>query len=905
MMEKLLHFDGQDSRTGSVFTQIVRPGRSGLEKMANGGSLHPEVQHFIRDMDAKPGHTYVLNNALGSWETYGSNINGDTFPEEGLLNGHTGLQDFALDDVAGRRNYAARISYGYPTFYTAHIFQHHANKNPEKTLGVICLVVWNPVMHRVEVIFDLDHELCAAQGATGLIERINTGDFPATSMGCKVPDDRCNICGNRAKTRHDYCVHVSNKDPRFRMNMILPDGRKCCVHNDKPRFFDDSFVTIGADKTAYVMAKVASAGQKYWLFTKEGAALPSALRGELYYVDEPTEKVAGLQTLRLPELVEQVTVGAETRKARAVGLRKRLAQKEAGILPEFLTKTRRDGFLDPRSDDFSKNQAFGRSVVPAIGGGAIGGGTAALLSELRPAKTLLRGAGRLGAGVAAGTALAGTVKYRSQLKKFRAMQEQGLNPVSGTSHAEMQPQYDKAKAQAAVWRSKRDAREKKAGFGIPALSPNRLTPKGVALLQQHAGPPPWDELDAVEAVMAWETENQKEWGPAQEQAYAIKTAAIHPDDYHHVAATLPVLPWELDSREKALRNTELGIANWKKPKQTGMFPLFNKEEYRKSEMEAWERTRDPAYRKELAHELVGDMELDKEASIDDEMFELRVKKAGQKLGEMLKQLPPGPSSVLKRLEQLEKPLPTSALDALAGAPDLSTALAAPTRAAIVLRPEEYQRVCLTHAGHGQMARSLWDRGVTFDPLMGRATGMSPGAGMNPLEEILHLIRPLLDSARHRSCCTPVFQRRITMMFIESPPDPLFHDTSSGVMLKLADGYADYRQSVRNSFSDIIEGLEHPLIKEAVLRNEILDLRAGLKTASPLAAIPLAALAILGPLIYLNSAHWKSQKEMGEDLGLIKSVIADHPALATALAVGAGAAATLAPAQIEAAIRALA
>jgi hypothetical protein len=49
-------------------------------------------------------------------------------------------------------------------------------------------------------------------------------------------------------TRADYC-----EDMRLRPGQILPDGRKVFVYNDFPRFFDISFVWIGADKTARVM----------------------------------------------------------------------------------------------------------------------------------------------------------------------------------------------------------------------------------------------------------------------------------------------------------------------------------------------------------------------------------------------------------------------------------------------------------------------------------------------------------------------------------------------------------------------------------------------------------------------------------------------------------------------------
>src|SRR6185295_11826397 len=45
----------------------------------------------------------------------------------------------------------------------------------------------------------------------------------------------------------------------------LPDGRKVAVRNDTPRFFDISFVFIGADKTAKVLAKLASVGNQVCL----------------------------------------------------------------------------------------------------------------------------------------------------------------------------------------------------------------------------------------------------------------------------------------------------------------------------------------------------------------------------------------------------------------------------------------------------------------------------------------------------------------------------------------------------------------------------------------------------------------------------------------------------------------
>jgi len=59
-----------------------------------------------------------------------------------------------------------------------------------------------------------------------------------------------------AITRADYCQHM-----RLQPGQILPDGQRVFVYNDFPRFFDNSFVWIGADKSARVMWFLDSLGE--------------------------------------------------------------------------------------------------------------------------------------------------------------------------------------------------------------------------------------------------------------------------------------------------------------------------------------------------------------------------------------------------------------------------------------------------------------------------------------------------------------------------------------------------------------------------------------------------------------------------------------------------------------------
>jgi len=204
-----------------------------------------DLRKFIAKINAKErkDNVYVLLNALGAGEYFGSNINADWFGWDALA--HEG------DD------------FGYRTFLNAHAFQHHVNKDPLRAFGKPVLSVLHPRMKRVELIVRLSREQSRAQGADAILARIEKGEFPDVSMGCRVPFDVCSICEHRSKTRDDYCVHMRPPEHLRHLygpNKILPDGSKIFVRNLTPRFFDISFVFIGADKTAKVMAKLGSRG---------------------------------------------------------------------------------------------------------------------------------------------------------------------------------------------------------------------------------------------------------------------------------------------------------------------------------------------------------------------------------------------------------------------------------------------------------------------------------------------------------------------------------------------------------------------------------------------------------------------------------------------------------------------
>src|SRR5690606_22440715 len=55
-----------------------------FEKTAS-AQLLPEVVRYIESLQPQPDSQYVLVNAMGASEYYGSNVNGDAFPEASLI----------------------------------------------------------------------------------------------------------------------------------------------------------------------------------------------------------------------------------------------------------------------------------------------------------------------------------------------------------------------------------------------------------------------------------------------------------------------------------------------------------------------------------------------------------------------------------------------------------------------------------------------------------------------------------------------------------------------------------------------------------------------------------------------------------------------------------------------------
>lgn len=181
------------------------------------------------DIEPIKGHSMVHLLSHGATEYTGCNCNGDGFK-------------------------AAFCESSHPTFleYGA-LYRDHKSKDYSKRFGDIIKTAWNPDMGRVELLVAASHDKCA-----DFLADIEGGKRRDVSMGFDCAYDVCNTCGNKAKTRKEYCdcVKKTARAP-YGMGRILPDGRKCFVDNPEGVWNDISIVPTGADRTAQWLRKAA------------------------------------------------------------------------------------------------------------------------------------------------------------------------------------------------------------------------------------------------------------------------------------------------------------------------------------------------------------------------------------------------------------------------------------------------------------------------------------------------------------------------------------------------------------------------------------------------------------------------------------------------------------------------
>jgi intein/homing endonuclease len=169
-MIKIINLGYEVPETGETRVDLLH---EGLIKTASN-----EIQQYWAKLDRDPDKAYLHVIAMTDSSKYGPNNNGDWFEGSDLRKYH-------------------------PTFVeSAHVFLHHINKDPKKSIGKPIYSFYNENMARVELILELDKKSSLAQET---IRKIKNGDQIFVSMGVHVAHDVCSICANSAKTRREYC----------------------------------------------------------------------------------------------------------------------------------------------------------------------------------------------------------------------------------------------------------------------------------------------------------------------------------------------------------------------------------------------------------------------------------------------------------------------------------------------------------------------------------------------------------------------------------------------------------------------------------------------------------------------------------------------------------------------------
>jgi hypothetical protein len=198
----------------------------------------------INQIKLADGDIPVHVNAIGASEYYGCNRKADAFSEKTCKDRHHTF-------VTEGRNYL-----------------HHWNRDPEYNFGKIASSCYNDNMHRIELLVVSNGSDAAARRNGGhvlpeeFLSKLEKDANIAVSMGCNVCYDKCAVCGNKARTRAQYCDEDTCRHPKTGeyypgckkgLMKIAHDGTIQHVDNIEPNFFDLSYVGLPADRTGYGM----------------------------------------------------------------------------------------------------------------------------------------------------------------------------------------------------------------------------------------------------------------------------------------------------------------------------------------------------------------------------------------------------------------------------------------------------------------------------------------------------------------------------------------------------------------------------------------------------------------------------------------------------------------------------
>ncbi len=780
----------QGVRDGQVQCLPLLFGR-GMEKTAAvaemRSKLHPRIQDFIRGIQPSGAGVYVLVNALGAGEYWGSNVNGDLFPEKALIHSPPDWENLLVYPERAREVGVA-WPYGYPTFMGAYPYKHHVNKDPSRAFGRVELATWNPKMHRVELVVYLDRALCMQFDAMDVLNRIENGEFPDVSMGCKVPYDVCTICGKQSKTPDDYCEHAARM-----MNKILPDGRKVAVRNDFPKFFDISFVFIGADKTAKMMAKLAHRGNQVCMgdVCVFSAPRSSAELGRVFTkVADAVDEIPGNFGYSKETAVENI--GRELHAHRVS-----LGMPPFKPTPMADRWRRMEARLRPDADDPGVDQKPVDQPITKTASADVARDNA--LSQWRRQK------------------LGEMYGVKVENNQFTDVLKVANDPIKKKIRVQGIPVWlEWLKGETREYKNKGVVKYSKLMEADYGYIPGTVDSDGEELDVYWGG-----KKDAKNAFVVRQL---KKTGGFDEHkvmlGYASKAEAKASYDYHMG-----------DAKERFGGMVTVPVS--------ALIALFADNKGTK------EKHAQACSCQGLGDDCGGSLEKFAAA-----LFPLSKESSHHKLSEIIKSIPAGPFSkeTLPKLERAERNIPNDVLD-LMGEMPMSSALSTPTMAGMVLKPHEFQRIMLIQIGARPLADDLDRKGMTFGPTdeVDDSIPLSEGA----VDPLLMGLLGRLGLVKDRSAAAPALAgRSMAAATADQPFHPLGNDNEQPIMKKLAAVYNGYRRNVLRKAASI----SNFMTNDSQLRAELFG--SGMAQAFAGGIDKVASARILSPesLAYLVGAY---------------------------------------------------
>jgi hypothetical protein len=970
MLTKLATFRGV-SDAGEPLVRLFRQGDS-IQKVA--GSMMPEIQEFLGAYKSDKENIAVLLNAMGGSEYWGQNVNGDVFPWSALLHDcrlpnhqEHPYDDFIKDDKGNSRRVP---QYGYWTFLNALPFVHHKNKDANRAFGKVLVACINKKMKRVELVALLARKLAAKFDAQHVIDKIDAGEFPDVSMGCRVPYDVCTICGHKSRTKEDYCDCIR----LIGMNKILDDGRRIGVINYYPRFFDISFVFIGADRTAKVMMKLGSQSDETDLW------LPQSVRdGErIYGVSEEKELVKAASMVTVPDFISNIIhpkTPAETMIRLLDGKKSSRTVAQASL--DALKKINDERAAHKTRIEFRDNErtAYGDGTLRTNAAEMVDsdlGNKYAAKDEISKTFTVTgnsEAVEKIEAVLSAAKTLGNwgasrTLKLGIDGDGQDHLDVKGVRPVD-------RKHFDKLTERDEIWSSAiKLAHELHKEAATPLSSRmERLYKRRPDILNRMIGPPPSSNRkefpfvgsmnfhglkinienkagDVREGVSKsgkkWQTEMIYPYGEIEGFLGADKD---HIDVYvgpNKDAKNVHVVHQNfVDGPKKGTYDEDkvmLGFDSAEEAKQAYLLH-YNRPDFFRSvssmsldmfkkilksrevegekvagELEDYFTNAKGSIRRERVwkDEVTGKCSyhvgsglgssfdtMQKTAEENDvlskifettggermtghelaEKYAARIKAAAmkaaqeEKAAEIDKVIEPTQSTgrIIQALRASEPTIPPALLDEAAHG-DLRCALATPSMMGIVLKPEEFQRLLLSHIGKGDVADELDEKNIIFPE---SKESLAPCGHLTPdffSEALMNLFSPMMGE---RSYLGPTVNRRVIRLKVTAVPASKSKSKESPLLTKMGAAYNWYRQEMLKAAAHASEVVaKHPALLTGVFGVSDIDLFS--KTAADSQTVT----AVLGsiPLALMYSASAQRDLGKGEDVGLIKRVIAEHPNL---------------------------